>query len=149
MQVWIEAAEGGASADLEEFYGWLIQTREVSRVAQVGRERRGPAGAMSVGDVITMSTEVGGAFAALVGAFAAWRQARATARTPAPPLSITVQSGATIILHTGSPQESAALLAAVATSAPAGTDTGIPPAAGGPQRAATAPDPDSGFRPVA
>jgi len=109
MRVLIGVTDEAGGADLADFYGWLRDTRGVTRVSELKMQSERPSGAMSAGDVIVLTTSAVSALSATVQAFAAWRSSRPSA----PSLTIRVDGAGTVIVSTGSAQE-LALLARIA-----------------------------------
>ena len=107
MQVRISPADGADNSDMGEFYGWLRETRTVTRGAEVKLATERGAGTMSAGDIITLTTGVVSALSAVVSAYAAWR----ASRPAAPPLKLTIGSDV-VVLTTGSAEETARVLQA-------------------------------------
>lgn len=88
-------------AHVADFHGWLLETREVARAAEIGLRQGRTTGAMSAGDAIVVIASAVSSLAAVVQAYAAWR----SARQDAPALIVIFEDGGTVTVVRGSAQE--------------------------------------------
>lgn len=107
MQVLISVTDGADRSGMGEFYGWLRETRAVTRGAEVELLAEGGHGTMSGGDVIALAVSSVSALSAAVQAYGAWR----SSRTAAPSVTFSFD-GKDVIVTTGSAEEAANVLRA-------------------------------------
>jgi hypothetical protein len=105
VQVLISVADGADGSGMTEFYGWLRETRAVTRGAEVKLLAEGGHGTMSGGDVIALTVSAVSALSATVQAYAAWR----SSRSAAPPVKFSFD-GKDVIVVIGSAEEAAIIL---------------------------------------
>lgn len=115
MRVELHLGGGADGAALLDLFGWLSQTRPVTRGAELALRSAHGSGAMSVGDAIVVSASAVSSLSAIVQAYAAWR----STRQASPTLVVSLQDGNVIHVARGSADEAAALVRAVSGSASA------------------------------